>query len=427
MSTYKIQGGIPLKGTVEPVPNKNSILKLIPAALLTDDDVVIHNVPNTTDVRVMLQIVRQLGGKAERSEDGSTITVSGKGLNTYEIDSDLSQKVKSSVMFMAPLLLRFGKANMPIPGGCNLGTRPLDAFMENMEELGATYKREKGYFIEAEKLQGAKVWSWFPSVTGTENLVMLATLTPGRTELYNAASEPHTQDLCNMLVAMGAKIEGIGSNKLIIDGVDSLHGTEWTVIADHLDIGGYIAAALMTKGEITIKNAIPEHMGMMIQFFEKLNAKIEVRGQDIFVPGDQTLICNPTVRGDIMDVKSGAWPFLPPDFVHVAVVTALMAEGSMIFHNSFYEYAFFYVEELAKLKAKVIMADPHRIITFGPTQLRGSKVIAPNIIQATVALFIAGLAAKDETTLEDVSDSMLRRFPDLVEKYQSLGAKIEKK
>jgi UDP-N-acetylglucosamine 1-carboxyvinyltransferase len=426
MATYKIEGGKPLHGVIVPVPNKNSILKLIPAALLTDDPVIIHNVPKSSDVRLMLKIVKQLGGKVSYIGDGSSVRIQANDLTTFEIDYELSQKAKSSVMFMAPLLLRFKKAYMPIPGGCKLGTRPLDAFIDNMVQMGAEYRREKGYFLEAKNLKATKIWSWFPSVTGTENSVMLAVLTKGTTEIYNAACEPHTQDLCNMLNAMGAKISGIGSNKLIIEGVEKLHGVEWSVIPDHLDIGGYIAAALLTNGEITIKNAIPEHMQLILQYFEKLNVHVKIQGDEITVPANQKLECDLTVRGDIFDVKAFAWPFLPPDFVHVALVVALKAKGSFIFHNSFYEYGFFFIEELAKMKAKLIMADPYRIVTFGPTEYQSAKIIAPNIIQATMALFLAALSAPGVTILEDSDDSLLRRYPDLIANYQKLGAKISK-
>jgi len=426
MSSYKIVGGKPLHGSVKPTPNKNSILKLIPAALLTDEPVIIHNVPNSTDVRLMLKLVKQLGGDVTYKDQGGTVVISGKGLNTYEMDPELSQKAKASVMFMAPLLLKFKKAYMPIPGGCKLGTRPLDAFIDNMVQMGASFKRERGYFLEADKLKATKVWSWFPSVTGTENLAMLASLTEGTTEIYNAASEPHTQDLCNMLNAMGAKISGIGSNKLMIEGVKKLHGVEWTVIPDHLDIGAYISAAIMTNGDITIENAIPEHMNMILQMFEKLGVKVEINGDSIHVPANQDLKCALTVRGDILDIKFMAWPFVPPDFVHVAIVTALKAKGSLIFVNPFYEYGFFFIEELLKMKAKVIMADPTRLITFGPTKFMAAKVFAPNIIQATMALFLAALSADGTTILDDRDDSLLRRYPDLIEKYKSLGADVEK-
>lgn len=426
MATYKIEGGIPLRGEIIPVPNKNSILKLIPAALLTDEPVIIKNVPKSSDVRVMLKIVKQLGGRVSYLDDGSTIKIVAKDLSSFEMDPTLSQKAKASVMFMGPLLLKFKKAHMPMPGGCKLGTRPLDAFIDNMVQMGAKYVREKGYYLEADKLHSTKIWSWFPSVTATENTIMMAVLTKGITEIYNAASEPHTQDLCNMLNAMGAKIYGIGSNKITIEGVEKLHGVEWRVIPDHLDIGAYIAAAAMTKGEITIKNAIPEHMQMIIQYFEKIGIRVRVKEDEIYINGDQKMECALTVRGDILDVKAFAWPFLPPDFVHVAVVAALKAKGSIIFHNSFYEYGFFFIEELAKMKAKVIMADPHRIITFGPTDFKGAKIIAPNIIQATMALFLVALSASGTTILEDSEDSLMRRYPDLLENYRKLGANIVK-
>lgn len=426
MSYYKIQGGIPLKGEVYPIPNKNSILKLIPAALLTDEPVTIHNVPDSTDVRQMLKIIRQLGGKVTYLNNKESVRIVGSSVSTYEMDAELSQKVKSSVMFMAPLLLRFGKAYMPIPGGCKLGTRPLDAFMSNMEMLGARYRREKGYFLEANNLKGGKVWSWFPSVTATENLIMLATLTTGVTEIYNAASEPHTQDLCNMLVAMGAKIEGIGTNRLIIEGVDRLKGTEWTVIPDHLDIGGYIAASVLTNGELTIKDAIPEHMQYIIQAFGKLGVEVNITGNDLFVASNQELVCETTVRGDIFEIFAMPWPGLPIDFMQILIVTALKAKGSMILHNSFQEFGMFWIEELIKLKAKVVMADPYRVLTFGPTEFKGAKIFAPNIIQATMALFLASLSADGQTVLEDRNDSLLRRYPNLVDVYTKLGASIER-
>lgn len=426
MATYKIQGGLKLKGEITPVPNKNSILKLIPAALLTSETVVIHNVPKSSDVRGMLKIVKQLGGKVSYFNEGSSVRINAGTLNTYEIDPELSQKFKASVMFMGPLLLRFGKAYMPIPGGCKLGTRPLDAFLENMVQLGAKYVREKGYFIEADKLKSAEITSWFPSVTGTENLIMMAVLVPGKTTIYNAACEPHTQDLCNFLVSMGAKIEGIGSNKLIIEGVESLHGTEWTTISDHLDIGAYIAAAALTGSEITINNAIADHMNLMLQVFEKVGIRVKIHEDKITIPEHQKLDCQLTARGDIYEIFALPWPGLPQDFIQILMVCALKAKGSMILHNPFQEYGMFWIEELTKMKAKVIMADPHRVITFGPTDFQAGKIMAPNIIQATMALFLAALSANGTSTLIDSDDALMRRYPDLVANFNKLGARIEK-
>ncbi|BCX13897.1 MAG: UDP-N-acetylglucosamine 1-carboxyvinyltransferase [Candidatus Dojkabacteria bacterium] len=426
MAVYKIQGGIELNGEVTPVPNKNSILKLIPASLLTDEPVIIHNVPKSSDVRIMLKIVKTLGGKVTYFNNGTSVKIVAKGINTYKIDEDLSQKAKASVMFMAPLLHRFGKAEMPIPGGCKLGSRPLDAFIDNMVQLGAVYRREKGYFLEAKKLKGAKVWSWFPSVTGTENLINLAVLTPGVTEIYNAACEPHTQDLCNMLVSMGAKIKGIGSNKLVINGVDKLKGTEWNVISDHLDIAEYMAIAAVTGSELTINNAIPEHMTNIRSAFEKINLNSYYEGDKLIIPKNQKLKAHKTVRGDLFQIMALHWPQFPPDAIQSLVVAACFAEGSLIFHNSFYEYGFYFIEELAKLKANVVMADPHRVITFGPSKLEGTVIKAPNIIASAKALFVAALGASGVSTLIDETDQLSRRYPELVETYLTLGAQIEK-
>lgn len=425
MATYKITGGIPLKGEIVPVSNKNSILKLIPAALLTDETVVIHNVPKSSDVRLMLKIIKDLGAKVSYFNGGNSIRINSSTVNTYEIDYVSAQKIMSSVMFMGPLLLKFGKAFMPVPGGCKLGTRPLDVFMENMVEMGAKWTKDQGYYLEVKKFKAKDIWSWFPSVTGTENLIMIAVKTPGKTTIYNAACEPHTQDLCNMLVSMGAKITGIGSNRLEIEGVETLKGTEWSVIPDHLDIGGYIAAAVLTNGCITIRNAIPNHMQLMLQVFNKFGVKVEINENDITVPANQKLACQKTVKGDIFEIYTMPWPGLPIDFNQIVLVTALKSSGSIILHNSFQEYGNFWIEELIKLRAKLIMADPHRIITYGPTEFKGAKLKAPNIIQATYALFLAALSAKGETILEDVDNSLQRRFPDIVEKFSSLGAKIE--
>jgi UDP-N-acetylglucosamine 1-carboxyvinyltransferase len=424
MSKLIINGGKSLKGIVKPVANKNSIVALIPATLLTDEDVILKNVPQTSDVKALVAMLKKLGGEAIFL-NGSTLKINCKNVHSWELDSELSQAIKASTMFMGPLLTRFGKASMPIPGGCKLGTRPLDGLIENMVELGAVYRREKGYFLEAENLQGKEIWSWFPSVTGTENLILMAVKTPCKTVLYNAACEPHVQDLCDMLVSMGAKIEGSGTNKITVYGVESLHGTEWTVQSDHLDVGGFIAAAVMTKGEVTITHAGVKHMGIILQVYEKLGIRVfaDEEKDEIFVPSDQDLQIHKTVRGDIIDIKSFSWPLYPPDLIHVAVVLGLYSKGSAIFHNTFYEYGFFFIEELAKMKATTVMADPHRIITFGPTEFQPANLVSPNIIQAAYALLLCCLCAEGKSVLNN-ADPLFRRFSDIIEKFKSLGADI---
>lgn len=425
MSQLVINGGKPLKGSVSPVANKNSILALIPASILTDEDIILHNVPNTTDVKAMCAIIKKLGAQVEFLNGGKTLKINCKGLNNWTLDEELSQSIKASTMIMGPLLTRFGRAEMPIPGGCKLGTRPLDSLIENMVELGAEWRRDKGYFLEAKNLKGKEIWSWFPSVTGTENLILMAVKTPGRTVLYNAACEPHVQDLCNMLVKMGAKITGVGTNRIEIEGVDKLKGVEWTVQSDHIEVAGFIAAAVLTNSDLTIQNAVVEHMSLILQVFEKLGVKVFVdkESNSIFVPKNQALEISRTVRDDILDIKSFTWPLFPPDLIHVAVVLGLYAKGSAIFHNSFYEYGFFFIEELAKMKASVVMADPHRIITFGPTRFKPANLIAPSIIQAAYALFLCALSADGKSTLKN-AESLFRRYGDIIEKFKFLGADV---
>lgn len=408
------------------MPNKNSIIKLIPAALLTDDDVVLHNTPKTSDVGYMLEILEKLWWRYERL-DHDTVKLNASGVNSFEIDAVLSDKMKASVMFLGPLLVRFGKAMMPTPQGCKLGTRPLDAFVGNMQKMGAEFTHENGmYGFQTKQLQAGKVWSWEPSVTGTENLILLAVRTPGTTTIYNAACEPHTQDLCNMLIAMGAKIQGIGSNLLTIEGVDHLKGCERTVISDHLDVAWFIAAAAMTGWEITITNAVTAHMGLMLETFAKLGIQtvVDYQADTIFVPAKQSRQIEKTVKGDLLMVRAQPWPMLPMDIIHTFAVTALSCEGSAIFMNIGYEYAWFFVEELAKMKGRTVMADPHRIITFWPTDRKAANIVCSDIIQAAYGLLLAALAAEGTSTINAVGP-LFRRFPNFVEQFNSLGANVK--
>lgn len=426
MSKLIIQWGKPLRGAIRPVPNKNSIIKLIPACLLTDDDVIIHNVPKTSDVQYMLQILELLGGKYERTTDES-IKINAKWVNSYEIDPVLSDKMKASVMFLWPLLVRFGKAMMPTPQGCKLGTRPLDAFVGNMEKMGAAFTHENGtYGFTAKQLQATTVWSREPSVTWTENLILLAVKTPGTTIIYNAACEPHTQDLCNMLVAMGAQIEGIWSNLLKITGVDRLHGCTRTVISDHLDVAWFIAAAAMTGGEITIQHAVTAHMDLMLETYSKLGIRtiVDKQADTIFVPATQSRQIEKTLKGDLLMVRAQPWPMLPMDIIHTFAVTALSCEWSAIFMNIGYEYAWFFIEELAKMKGRTVMADPHRIITFWPTAWKAANIASSDIIQAAYGLLLAALAAEGTTTINAINP-LFRRFPNFVDQFNALGGQLE--
>ncbi|MEP7103442.1 MAG: UDP-N-acetylglucosamine 1-carboxyvinyltransferase [Candidatus Dojkabacteria bacterium] len=425
MSSLVIQGGHALNGTVVPMPNKNSILKLIPAAVLTDAPVTFHNVPKSSAVRILLQIFRQLGGKVAYLK-GDSIRLDGAGINTSAINEELAGKERASFLFLGPLVSRFGSASIRDGGGCKLGNRPLDTMFQGLEGLGVQVDKGDGYKIKAKELKGAHIWLIEASVTGTENLVLAAVKAKGITTIYNAACEPHTQDLCNFLVSVGAKIEGIGTNKLVIEGVENLSGGEWTVISDHVDIGGLIVAALVTDGELTIKNAIPEHMTQIINYFRKLNAKITIKGKDIHIPKDQDLKALPNIKGDMDKINDLPWPGFPVDLIPQALILALKAKGNIRVYSNLYEVQLIELfAELFKMQAKMTMANPNMILTHGATEFVGTKVNASTILQCTHALVLAGLAARGKTTVEN-ADIIYRRFPEIVQTLNALGAKIEK-
>lgn len=427
MSKIIINGGKALSGIATPVANKNTIIKLIPAALLTDKTIVIHNVPYSSDVQYCAQILEKLGGTAEFSDNNTTLTLNCAKVTSYSIDAELSDKMKASVMFLWPLLVKFGKAQMPTPQGCKLGTRPLDAIIENMIHMWAEYTHKDGtYYLDAPKgLKATEMWQWFPSVTGTEIAILVACKTPGKTIIRNAACEPHTQELCRFLNSLGANISGIWSNTLEIVWVSELSGGEWTVDSDHLDVGGFIAAAVLTGGEITIQRAVTQHMGMILQVYEKLGIRVEVdhAKQEIFVPKNQTLEVARTIKGDLFEIQALQRPLYPADLVHVAVVLALKAKGNAMFRNAFYEYSFFFIEQLAKMRAIAVLADPTKVVTFGPTDFKAANMVCSDIIQASYALFIAALSAKGESTLLQC-DSLFRRYPNIVEQFNKLGADV---
>lgn len=423
MSQLIINGGKPLNGVIKPAPNKNSILKLIPATILCDSPVVIHNVPMSSSVLVFIDVYKALGGKVEFLSPG-TVKFDPTTINSYIIPEELADKERATFVFLGPLLSRFGKAEISDPGGCKLGNRPLDTLFQGLLELGVKIDKSNGYKLSTKGLKGKDmIWLMEASVTGTENLILAAVKASGKTRIYNAACEPHTQDLCNFLVSMGAKIQGIGSNLLTIEGVESLKGGEWTVIPDHIDIGGWIVAAAVTNGEILIKNAIPEHMTQILKYFAKIGLQVEIRGNDIFVPKNQKLKCARNVRGDIDKIPDQPWPGFPVDLIPQILLLAIEAEGSIKVLSNMYETQLFFVEELQRMGASVIMSHPHQVITFGPAKLRGAKVTAPSILQCAHALVLAGLAATGTTTILN-ADSIFRRYPDIVKNLQSLGADI---
>lgn len=426
MASIKITGGYPLKGEVKALPNKNSIIKLIPAAVLLDGPVTIHNVPKSSSVRLMLQVFKQLGGKVAYLK-GDSIKLDGTTIKESAIDEDLAQKERATFLFLGPLLSRFGKSSIRDGGGCKLGNRPLDTMFQGLEGLGVEVDKKDGYKVYAKKglIGNENIWLLEASVTGTENLIMAAVKAKGKTIIYNAACEPHTQDLCNFLNSVGARISGVGTNRLEIEGVENLSGGEWTVISDHIDIGGLIVAAAVTGGELLIKNAIPAHMTQVINNFRKLNVNVEVRGDDLFVPGKQELIAHTNFKGDMDKVMDQVWPGFPVDLIPQALILALKAKGNIRIYSNMYEVQLIELfAELFKMNSKMTLTNPNQIITFGPTRFKGTKVNASTILQCTHALILAGLAAEGTTVIEN-ADIIYRRFPEIVETLSKLGAKIE--
>lgn len=427
MSKLIIKGWKPLSWTATPVANKNTIIKLIPAALLTDKDVIIHNVPMSTDVRNEIKILELLWGQVEVFNDETSIRINCSKVYNHVIDAELSDKMKASVMFMWPLLVRFGKATMPTPQWCKLGTRPLDALIGNMIQMWVKYEHKWWtYYLNTNwGLKWSEVRQRFPSVTGTENLILLASRTPGKTVIYNSACEPHTQELCEFLNTMGAKITGIGSNKLEIIGVEELWWVEWTCHSDHLDVWWFIAAAVLTNGELTIKNAVTQHMGMILQAFAKVWVQVEIdhNRDEIFVPKNQKLECARTIKWDLYEINALHRPLFPADLVHTLVVLSLKAQWQMMFRNIFYEYSFFFIQQLAKMKAITVMADPTKVVTFGPTDFKPAIMVCSDIIQASYAMMLAALSAKGESVLLEC-DSIFRRFPNIVKQFNALWADI---
>lgn len=328
-------------------------------------------------------------------------------------------------MFLAPLLARFGQAEVDDAMGCKLGNRPVDTLISGLIEMGAQTDDSNIYKLSTKGLKGNKtIWQLEASVTGTENLVLAAVLAEGETTIYNAACEPHVQDLCNFLNSIGAKIKGIGTNNLVVQGVNELKEGEWEIIPDHIDIGGLIVAAAITGGNLRIKNAIPQHMQQILKYYEKINLNYRIEGEDIIIPSEQKLECKPNLKGNMDKIPAYPWPVgFPVDLIPQVLVLAAKAPGNIRIMQNMYESQFLFVYELIKLGANVELGDTTKAITFGPSKFKSGFVVAPSIIQGAHSLILAALAAKGTTTIEN-TQPLNRRYPELIDSLQSLGARI---
>jgi UDP-N-acetylglucosamine 1-carboxyvinyltransferase len=423
MQQFVIEGGHPLVGEVKPSGNKNAALKMLPACLLTDEPVVLNNMPDIGDVRVLCDIMRDLGVQVEWIGE-SVLRVHAADLRTTAIDRTLAQKLRSSVVLAGPLLGRCGRVDLPLPGGDAIGERRLDTHVSALKKLGASIDFDGSIFrMRADKLRGADILLAEASVTATENAIMAAVLADGTTVIRNAACEPHVEDLCLMLNSLGAQIDGVGSNRLVITGVDKLRGGQARVGADFMEVGSFIGAAAVTGGEVLIRDADPHHLDMVALVYNRLGVQWETRGNDIFVPSSQPLTIIPDLGNRIPIVKAQPWPAFPPDLMSIALVIATQSAGAVLFHDWMYESRFFFTDKLLRMGARITLCDPHRVLVQGPTALRGSQYISSPDIRAGMALLIAALAAKGETRISNIQQ-IDKGYERVEIKLQALGANV---
>ena len=423
MYEYRVEGGIPIKGTIRASGNKNAALPCIAAVLLTKDDVILRNVPAIEDTNVMIQILQSMGVSAEKIGDHAW-KFNSSALNGNTIPQDLGKKIRASILFAGPLIARCGKAVMQPPGGDVIGRRRLDSHFLALAELGARVTTTGKFEFTANKLVGTEIFLDEASVTATENAVMAAVVAEGRTEITNAASEPHVQDLCNMLNSMGAKISGIGSNILTIEGVKKLSGTDFTIGPDFMEIGSFIGLAAATRGSITIKGVNAKDMRPLRISFGKLGIRWDIDGDELTVSSGQEMRVNTDLGGMIPKIDDSPWPGFPPDLTSIMTVVATQVEGTVLIFEKMFESRMFFVDKLLNMGARITLCDPHRAVVTGPSVLHGEHLVSPDV-RAGMEMVIAAMAAHGESTISNVYQ-IERGYENLVERLQFLGAHIER-
>ena len=431
MAKFIVEGGHRLKGEIRPQGAKNEALQIICAALLTKERVVLHNVPIIADVMQLLELMSRMGVKVERlSDDDFALQADDINLE-YLRSADYHKrcrKLRGSVMMIGPLLTRFGVGFMPKPGGDKIGRRRLDTHFLGFQKLGADFNfdvSDEFYTVEAKRLKGTYMLLDEASVTGTANIVMAAVLAEGRTTIYNAACEPYLQQLCKMLNRMGAKISGIASNLLVIDGVESLGGTEHTMLPDMIEVGSFIGMAAMTRSELTIKNVSYENLGIIPQQFARMGIRFEQRGDDIFIPQQENYSIESFIDGSIMTIADAPWPGLTPDLLSIFLVVATQAKGAVLIHQKMFESRLFFVDKLIDMGAQIILCDPHRATVIGHNHehpLRAANMTSPDI-RAGVALLIAAMSAEGTSTIQNI-EQIDRGYRDIDKRLNALGARI---
>ncbi len=424
MDKFIIQGGVPLQGEVTPSGNKNAALPLLAATILTREPIIIHNLPAIIDVQSMRELLESIGVRVTFLGDHSW-KFQADNIQVSDLDPELCSKIRASILLVGPIIARAGKLQIPPPGGDVIGRRRVDTHILALEALGAITEYdpvEKIFKFSTDGLQASDILLDEASVTATENAVMAAVCAEGTTILRNAASEPHVQELCQMLNKLGGKISYIGSNTLRIIGVPSLSGGEFTVGPDYLEVISFVGASVVTGGEITIKKAGPEYLDMIELVFKRLGVHWEVQGEDLFVPAQQSMTVMPDFRGGIPEISVMPWPAFPSDLMSIAIVVATQSAGNVLLHDWMYEGRMFFTDKLTSMGAQIVLCDPHRCIVNGPTDLFGGNVDSPDI-RAGLALVLAALAARGESVIRNIAQ-IDRGYERIDQKLKELGANI---
>ena len=431
MTTFKVQGGQKLKGEITPQGAKNEALQILCAVLLTRDEVVIENVPNIRDVNILINLLKDLSVEVNQTSD-DTYRFKAEKINIDYLASDeykkKSSSIRGSIMMIGPLLARYGKGFIPRPGGDKIGRRRLDTHFNGFIKLGAnfSYDSKEGFYeVTADELKGTNMLLEEASVTGTANIIMTAVLAKGKTTIYNAACEPYLQQLCKMLNSMGAKISGIGSNLISIEGVEKLNGCNHRILPDMIEIGSFIGLAAITKSEITIKNVSYDDLGIIPDTFRKLGIDVQKKGDDIYIPSHENYSIENFIDGSILTIADAPWPGFTPDLLSIILVVAAQANGSVLIHQKMFESRLFFVDKLIDMGAQIILCDPHRATVIGLNQkskFKATTMVSPDI-RAGVSLLIAALAADGESTIHNV-EQIDRGYQNIDTRLNALGAKI---
>lgn len=429
MDQFVIEGGHRLSGTVTPAGNKNAALPILAACLLTDEPVTLHNVPRIRDVEDMRRLLSDVGASVEEldtANGGHSWRVHAKQIQKTALEPDLCRRIRASILLAGPMLARHGEIELPPPGGDVIGRRRLDTHLLSLGALGAQIQYDRSrFYMHTPRLTGANILLDECSVTGTENTLMAAALASGITVIRNAASEPHVQELCHFLNALGAKIDGVGSNTLIVHGVEGLHGGEYTIGADYLEVVSFVGVAVVTGGELRIRNAGRQHLDMVAQVFGRLGVQWLPEGEDdILVPAQQSLQVVSDLGGAIPEIKTNVWPAFPTDLTSIAITVASQTAGTVLFHDWMFRGRMYFTDKLESMGARIILCDPHRCLVQGPNRLQCEQLESPDI-RAGMSLLLAALCAEGKSTIRNIGQ-IERGYEKIEEKLRSLGAKIER-